>query len=81
MFSNKMFRLSNVSGVVFNENLARFLSVLGQLSNEVSDDRSRVLQRPCQPLRWSYPSNPALNDDHISHEVSPSALAHFVAQN
>lgn len=30
---------------------------MGQVSNKVSDDRSRVLQRPCQPVRWSYPSN------------------------
>ena len=76
-----MFRLSPTFQVFyFNENLARFLSVLGQVSNKVSDDRSRVLQRPCQPVRWSYPSNLALNDDHISHDASPCALAHFVAK-
>jgi len=51
MFSNQMFRLSPKFQVLYSTKIfARFLSVLGQLSNEVSDDRLRLLQRACQPL-------------------------------
>ena len=70
MFSNKMFRLSNASGVLFNENLARFLSVLGQVSNKVSDNRSRVLQRSCQPVRWSYSKYPCIERSVLSQKYS-----------
>jgi hypothetical protein len=70
MFSNKMFRLYPTFQVLFNENLARFLSVLGQVSNKVSDNRSRVLQRSCQPVRWSYSKYPCIERSVLSQKYS-----------
>jgi len=70
MFSNKMFRLYPSFQVLFNENLARFLSVLGQVSNKVSDNRSRVLQRSCQPVRWSYSKYPCIERSVLSQKYS-----------
>src|SRR5687767_10275857 len=80
MFSNQMFRLSPMFRVLYSTKILRGSYRYRGSCQMKSDHRSRVLQRPCQAVKWSYPSSPCIEDDHISHELSPCALAHFVVQ-